>query len=408
MSLHIPYDYSPWIYNSLEKAADNLAENYCDRLQMIGQYGVPMVLVGAQILTNWLLHDKAAKKSVAGQAAVVIAPAHQPRGVLGHALHAGYKAIKKVASNPLGKLTIAESISDYAHRNYLNENVWDYQRPVIKAIFRPLAKKIAESHFEIFDEGDLNFQLRDFVIGGENAGGIGGLLTYVNKPLWHIRNKLSGLFVSSSYPTINAPWYYEKSKAATEILFNTITVFKDAMYAMSKTGEVILSGPKRTIEGIKAIWDYIGGLRNTVWEFSAPVRQGLSAWLAWGVEQLRSGFWGGLDGIDHGLEVVANSVSDGIESKTGVRIPAWMIHRTEQAVLTLAAAGAVGVTTYATGVRVKQWVQNAQPGVALVNHVGPFLNLFGYQQPPQQGGGVAPINGAAAQNGAPVANPLAP
>lgn len=406
-----PYEFSPWIWNSKELAAVNLADHYCNNFEAFCHYGLPILgWMAYEGLYQWRNKDNA----VSPGNRITIQPAPNRQGLLPWLFN---KFIEKPAigavnfvtslykgkglHKAVGRFTFAESASEFMHDAYLAKNFWAYNRPIFHAIARPIAEKRVDSMFECFDKGDINFQGRDLVIGGEGAGGLGGWLTFVNKPFWHLRNAI-GRFMGHTYAEQSAPWYYEKSKYLTDIVSDMLATCRDTIWAAGQVAKTLLS-PRKTIQGIKAIWEYFAPSRQAVWEYSTPIRDAGHEWGEFVCEKLNDLTYGATGAMSDGLMWGCEKTSDLLERKTDIHIPPQYLYYGAVGLASAAGTVAAWLGAKAAYYRLQQWVHNVGPGVVVNNRM---INLlFG---PPAAVAAPAPVPGAPVP-GAPIPGaPLVP
>lgn len=383
------YSYNPLVFNSVESAAFNAANSLYDgSVYALHYLLLPGAYAGYQG-AKWAF-SRGNRNPV--QAGVVVAGGPAPaQGLIRRLLDKSTQWLRS-GIKQASRVVVPAVLSDFSYQSWMKDNVWDAMKPVVTAFMRPMLQKMIPHIYNAFDKNDLNFSLREFVPSGE-----GSVLTTVNRPLWYLRNGLSKLLFTHRLSQLAAPNAYVLGESVTDTTIAVAETAKDIFWGASQIGRHIIGGPRKTLQGIQEIHQYFGNQLDCISRASEPLRTAAAEWASWGVVQFKDGMHQGYELIQDGMMYMAEGISNGLESKTGVKIPANAIYYMEVAAAT-AVGGALGyLASKGAWMRLNNWFMgHPLPPFVINNRL--YTLLFG-----GAAAGQMPVNGPV-----PVNNPVAP
>lgn len=255
--------HNPLVFNSLENAGYNAANNVWEGAELVAHYGTPFIAYGAyKGLSMGLSVVRWAFSAPAAPAPVCVP---EPRSWL-----------SSVRSMVWWKVAIPAAVIaawQWFHENYLRVGFWQNYRGLAVAFLRPLMEKIMPSLYGIFDGGDWNFNLRDFVPGGE-----GTLLTnWGAKPIYIARGLYNHGFSDCSTASCGLESAaYQLGRSVANTLEFALKLTRDALWSTSQIGPCMESWTN-TRQCMQDGANYLDTQFGAIYKEVGPIHEALSA-----------------------------------------------------------------------------------------------------------------------------------
>jgi hypothetical protein len=253
--------HNPLVFNSLENAGYNAANRVWEGAELVAHYGTPFIAYGAYKGLSMGLSVVRWAFSTPVAPAPVSVP--EPRSWL-----------SSVASIVWWKVAIPAAVIaawQWLHDKCLREGFWQNYKGLGVAFLRPLMEKIMPSLYGIFDGGDWNFNLRDFVPGGE-----GTVLTRGVKPIYMVRGLLNYCFSDCSTASCGLEnRAYALGESVANTLVMSLTLARDVIWGTSQIGPCMNSS--RTRQCLQDATNYLDTQFGAIYKEAGPIHEALSA-----------------------------------------------------------------------------------------------------------------------------------
>lgn len=255
--------HNPLVFNSLENAGYNAANRLWEGAELVVHYGTPFIAYGAYkglsmglSVVRW-----------AFSAPVAPAPVRVPEPS---------SWLYSLASMVGRKVAIPATVIrvwQWLHDKYLREGFWQNYKGIAVAFLRPLMEKIMPSLYGIFDGGDWNFNLRDFVPGGE-----GTVLTqWGASPIYMVRGLYNHCFSDCSTASCGLErTAYQLGQSVANTLESTLKLTRDVLWSTSQLGPCMESGTNAR-QCMQGAMNYLDTQFGAIYREAGPIHEAISA-----------------------------------------------------------------------------------------------------------------------------------
>ncbi|MBS0286404.1 MAG: hypothetical protein JSR17_03860 [Proteobacteria bacterium] len=303
--------FEPLVFNAVENAAHNASVGTWLGAQALMHYlVVPYLTYKAG---QWFFNGRQVNPAQApGPHVVPVQPA-QPKGFFSRMWDSAKGAVSSVA----GKFVAPQVVSHSLNQLWLNHAFWEKVSPITTAFMRPSFEKLLPKLYSIWDKGDINFSLRDYIPGGP-----GTWTSLFTAPLRGVRSVYQAMH-GRTFAEKVAVDAYEAGKSFADTVGEVFTIGYDTLASTKKIGPCLVSGPTAAKQCITDAGTYIAEHTQTLRQVSTPLREAAGKWALHSWDLLNSYSGEALNLANQGLW----SIAQGVEAKTG--IPAHLVYYAE-------------------------------------------------------------------------------